>query len=62
MLNLLGPLRVAVANAALVVCALTVTEPVRRAALAVALGALATFIPLFLAAIARQERAKRAVA
>lgn len=58
-LDRLGPLRVATANAALLVCALPVSSLTRVAASVLFLAAMAGFLPLFILAIIRQGRAKR---
>lgn len=58
-LDRLGPLRIAVANVALFVCALPVSSLMRVAASVLVLLAMASFLPLLIAAIMRQGRAKR---
>lgn len=55
-----GPLRVAVANSALVVCALPVPSLIRVVASMLFLVSTASFLPLMLLAMRAQRRAKRA--
>lgn len=55
-----GALRVTTANAALIVCALPVPNLVRAAASVLYLMAAAAFVPILIAAIVQQSRAKRA--
>ncbi|MGD9606107.1 MAG: multicopper oxidase domain-containing protein [Leucobacter sp.] len=58
-LDRLGPLRIAVANTALFVCALPVPSLVRVGASGLYLAAMAPFVVLVLLAIKRQAQAKR---